>query len=195
MSNEINTELVKRLTHIWLSAKTDSPLEHKNAVCVSTIDLNGFPQSRFVDLKDINNIGFIFCTSYLSEKGRHLSLNPNVSLTAWWDHIGYQIRVVGKAEKISTELADKYWQKRNYEAQIATTCFEQSKLWDKPISVDEHFNHAVGSSSGPIARPDTWGGFVVVPDVIEILTFKTNRVHLTEQYSADSLWAAQQLQP
>lgn len=104
----MDEQLVSKLNQIWDEAKVNSPLNQKSAVCVSTIDSAGFPQSRFVDLKEIGPSGFTFCTSYNSEKGNHLSNNPKISLLAGWDHIGYQIRVIGSAVRISSELADNF---------------------------------------------------------------------------------------
>ena len=105
----MDDQLISKLSQIWKQARVDSPLSQKSAVCISTIDSAGFPQSRYVDLKEIDASGFTFCTSYNSEKGKQLSVEPKASLLAWWDHIGYQIRVVGNALRISNVLADKYW--------------------------------------------------------------------------------------
>jgi pyridoxamine 5'-phosphate oxidase len=163
---------------------------------VSTIDSAGFPQSRFVDLKEIDQFGFTFCTSYNSEKGNHLSKNPKVSLLAWWDHVGYQIRVIGKAVTISNELADKFWFTRSKEAHVATSCFKQSEVWNSSVSMENHYSSALAASPTSIARPSSWGGYSVVPNSIEILKFKANRVHIREQYLRDgSSWNMQLLQP
>ena len=192
----MDEQLTDKIKLIWENAKSHSPLRQKSAVCVSTIDSAGFPQSRFVDLEEVDQRGFTFCTSYNSEKGIHLSQNPKISLLAWWDHIGYQIRVVGKAEAISSELADKFWFTRSKNARVATTCFKQSEVWDPAVSMEEQYSAALAASSKPIARPNSWGGYTVVPDSIEILKFRTNRVHLREQYSRDgSSWNMQLLQP
>lgn len=193
---QMDEQLVNKLNQIWGLAKVDSPLNQKSAVCVSTIDCAGFPQSRFVDLKEIDQSGFTFCTSYNSEKGNHLSNNPKVSLLAWWDHTGYQIRVVGNAVRISEELAERFWLTRSKEAQIATTCFKQSEIWNSEVSIDNHFSSALSASDEFISRPDSWGGYSVAPHTVEILKFKANRVHTREQYSWEgSLWKMRLLQP
>ena len=156
----MDEQLIRRFYSIWETAKVNSPLNQKSAVCVSTIDPSGFPQSRFVDLKDVTAHGFTFCTAYNSQKGLHLAENPKVSLIAWWDHIGYQIRVVGKALRISDELADTYWLTRSKEAQVATTCFKQSEEWEATMSPDEHFDSALATAPPSIKRPPLWGGLL-----------------------------------
>lgn len=193
---QMDEQLVSKLNQIWDEAKVNSPLNQKSAVCVSTIDSAGFPQSRFVDLKEIGPSGFTFCTSYNSEKGNHLSNNPKISLLAWWDHIGYQIRVIGSAVRISSELADKFWLTRSKEAQVATTCFKQSEIWDSEISMENHFSSALTATEESISRPSYWGGYSVAPHAIEVLKFKTNRVHTREQYLwEETSWKMRLLQP
>ena len=133
----MDEQLANKIKKIWENAKTNSPLTQKSAVCVSTIDSAGFPQSRFVDLKEIDQCGFTFCTSYNSEKGNQLSQNPKISLLAWWDHIGYQVRVVGKAVTISNDRADKFWFTRSKEAHVATPCFKQKAHQDIVTSTND----------------------------------------------------------
>jgi len=192
----MDKELVNNIRQIWENAKANSPLNQKSAVSISTIDATGFPQSRFVELKQVDQSGFTFCTSYQSGKGRHLSENPKASLLAWWDHIGYQIRVVGHANRISDELADSFWLTRSSEAQVATRCFEQSEVWHSDTLMENHFCSALASSQNPISRPDYWGGYTIAPHSIEILKFKANRVHTREYYSFENaLWKMQLLQP
>jgi len=192
----MDEQLTDKIKLIWENAKSNSPLKQKSAVCISTIDSAGFPQSRCVDLKEVDQRGFTFCTSYNSEKGNNLSQNPKISLLAWWDHIGYQIRVVGKAVVISNELADKFWFSRSNEARVATTCFRQSEIWDPSVSMEAEYSAALAVSSASIARPNSWGGYTVVPNSIEILQFRDNRVHIREQYLRDgSSWKMQLLQP
>ncbi|QTH63908.1 pyridoxal 5'-phosphate synthase [Psychrosphaera ytuae] len=194
--SRIDEQLVNKISQIWKTAKINSPLNQKSAVCISTIDSLGFPQARFVDLKEIGPTGFTFCTSYNSDKGKHLLKNPNVSLVAWWDHIGYQIRVVGTAAPISTKVADKYWLTRSKEAQVATNCFKQSETWSSQASMESHFSKALTESEKSISRPNSWGGFTIEPHSIEILKFKPNRVHAREKYFLEhQSWKMQLLQP
>ncbi len=104
-------------------------MQQKNAVCVSTIDEMGFPSGRFVDLKSVNDSGFVFCTYIDSVKGKEILRNPKVAMTVWWDHVGYQVRVVGVAEPIDETEADSYWTSRSRSAQLTTTAFEQVSCW------------------------------------------------------------------
>jgi len=181
----------------WKSALINSPLKQKNAVCISTIDSNGFPSGRFVDLKAVNESGFIFCTYLNSAKGEQLKQNSKIALTLWWDHVGYQVRVLGVAEPVDENEAVTYWKTRNKEAQLTTTAFQQSK----PLKNEEELQSRIECVSkeyinSEVPKPNTWGGYVIKPQIIEFLTFKESRLHLRELYSLkESVWSKSLLQP
>jgi pyridoxamine 5'-phosphate oxidase len=186
-----------KFTDWWKKAKTESPLAYKSAVCVSTIDVDGYPTGRFVDLKSISKDGFIFCTSYGSKKGLDIERNPKISLTFWWEHVGYQVRVNGSAEKITDSEAIQYWESRSHQAHITTLCSEQSKPLDDEASLEEKFNEKIKTNGQKgVPRPETWGGYLTRPNSIEFLTFRENRLHLRELYKLNrDGWELSLLQP
>ena len=110
----------------WQEALSDSSLNQKSAVCISTIDENGFPSGRFVELKEVSDEGFVFCSYLDFAKGKQISHNPKSAMTFWWDHVGYQVRVIGHAEEITEVEAGRFWETRTRSAQLTTTAFEQS---------------------------------------------------------------------
>jgi pyridoxamine 5'-phosphate oxidase len=187
-----------KLRDWWQQAITNSPLKQKSAVCISTIDKQGFPAARFVDLKDITSTGLVFCSYLDSAKGAHIDHNNKVALTAWWEHLGKQIRVVGKASRISDRDANQYWQSRSRAAQITTLSCKQSE----PIADLDDLHAQVKTNTEKlehqpnIPRPDNWGGYLVEPISIEFLTFKDDRLHIREVFSLEgSNWQKQLLQP
>jgi len=182
---------------IWQKALENSTLIQKSAACISTIDADGFPQSRYVDLKSADNNGFIFCTYLDSNKGHEIQHNPKVSLTIWWDHIGKQIRVVGEAEQISEQSATEFWHTRSRDAQLTTTSFNQSQALSCESELDTRFELIKQKMQGhEIPKPDNWGGYVIIPLSIEFLTFKESRLHLRELYqSKNEQWQKSLLQP
>lgn len=180
----------------WSQARNRSPLNQKSPICISTIDETGFPQGRFVDLKSVTEDGFIFCSDYNSAKGKHISLNSKVALTAWWDHVGYQVRVVGIANKISQELAQKFWETRSIDAQISTCAFEQSNELRPDIELESIFGEFKRKCHKPLRKPSSWGGYIVAPISVEFLQFKENRLHLRDFYQlVDKSWLNSRLQP
>ena len=181
----------------WQAALKDSPLTQKSAVCVSTIDTDGFPSGRFVDLKAADSQGFTFCTYLDSQKGRDLAKNPRVALTAWWDHIGYQVRVVGQASPIDEAKAQVYWQARCRDAQLTTHAFAQSRPLDSQAELKKRFEAVTAKYRNKAPeKPQNWGGYCIAPKTIEFLTVKETRLHLREKYlRLERGWQLQLLQP
>ena len=181
----------------WQEALVDSPLQQKSAVCISTIDENGFPAGRFVDLKSIGESGFVFCTYFDSVKSKHIERNHKTAMTAWWDHVGYQVRVVGTADVITAAEADRFWETRNRSAQLTTTAFEQSQPMASEIELTARLKEASARLAGQqVPRPENWGGYCIKPVSIEFLTFRESRLHLRELFeNKDSGWIKQLLQP
>lgn len=181
----------------WRGALLNSPLKQKNAVCISTIDSNGYPSGRFVDLKAVNELGFTFCTYLNSAKGQHINENSKVALTLWWDHVGYQVRVLGVAQPIGEGEAVTYWKTRSKEAQLTTTAFEQSE----PLANEAELQTRIESISeqyinSDVPKPSAWGGYCIKPHSIEFLTFRESRLHLRELYTlSESVWSRSLLQP
>jgi len=182
----------------WVKAKENSSLSQNNAVCLSTINKNGFPSGRFVELKGINDRCFIFCTSLESKKAQEISINPNVALTFWWDHVGLQVRIIGTAIVISDSASEIHWQNRSREAQITSVCSRQSKVTVGIEKLKDKINHFKNdlTKKSIIPKPANWGCFKVQPIQIEFLTFNKNRLHIRELYELkDETWRTALLQP
>lgn len=182
----------------WKSALNQSPLKHKSAVCVSTIDRDGFPSGRFVDLKSVDEEGFMFCTDLDSQKGQQILTNSKVALTLWWDHVGYQVRIQGFAESVPEDEAEKHWRARGRSAQLTTSCCKQSQVLESDDSLQKQLAEEELRYQGvDVPKPANWGGFRVRPESIEFLTFRETRLHKRELFCKEdgSTWQSTLLQP
>lgn len=188
---------IEKFNSWWKEALSNSPLDQKSAVCISTIDEKGFPTGRFVDLKQVDERGFIFCTAFDSAKGKQIKRNPNTAITIWWDHVGYQVRVVGLAEVIEQTEASAFWETRNRGAKLTTTAFQQSQPLHTEIELAERLDKATEQFTGQqIPKPENWGGYCVKPLSIEFLTFQKSRLHLREFFEKrNGVWMKRFLQP
>lgn len=188
---------IEKFNSWWKEALSNSPLDQKSAVCISTIDEKGFPTGRFVDLKQVDERGFIFCTAFDSAKGKQIKRNPNTAITIWWDHVGYQVRVVGLAAVIEQTEANAFWETRNRSARLTTTAFQQSQPLHSEIELAERLDKATQEFAGQqIPKPENWGGYCVKPLSIEFLTFQKSRLHLREFFEKrNEVWVKRLLQP
>ena len=175
----------------------NSRLTHKQAVCVSTINKDGFPNGRFVELKEANNRGFSFCTFLDSTKGTEIAQNPKIAMTIWWDHVGFQVRIMGYAKALPETEATKFWQMRSRDAQIASLSSKQSQELKNETQLFEQVKVLNKTYLDcPIPKPENWGGYIVEPNQIEFLQFKENRLHIREVYTLKKKdWIKTYLQP
>lgn len=176
------------------SEGTDEP----NAMTVSTIGADGFPKSRVVLLKKYTHEGFIFYTNYTSEKGRAIALNPNICISFFWPNMERQVIIKGRAEKISKNLSDGYFESRPRGSRLAAIVSEQSAVIASREVLEEKLKaleRAYGNKE--VARPDFWGGYIVKPVSIEFWQGRPNRLHDRIRYRLqdDLDWKIERLAP
>ena len=110
----------------WMAEAIKAEALEPNAMCLSTLCEDGFPNARIVLLKDLDD-GFVFFTNYQSRKGIELENYPKASLTFFWPEIERQVRVIGNVTKISTEQSDAYFLSRPYSSQLGAWASPQSQ--------------------------------------------------------------------
>ena len=167
------------------------------ACCLSSIGLDGYPNARFVSLKDVVEDGFIITGTLTSRKGIEIKNCNKAALTFWWTKTERQVRVQGNATDISGQLADKYFAERSRDSQIVSLVSEQGQEIDsfenlikKYETVEEDF------SNKPLQRPENWGGYLIEPIRVEFLEFKPTRFHDRKLYElVNGQWIVKQIQP
>lgn len=182
----------------WFNFAIKESVLEPNAMTLATADENGFPSARIVLLKDYNEKGFVFFTNYNSKKGTHLSKNPNAALVFWWGKLARQIRVEGKVEKISEEESKEYFHSRPIGSQIGAIISNQSKVIPNYNFLEEKFEEAkVQLKDTNIEKPEYWGGYRIVPRMLEFWQGSENRLHHRLRFSKtnDNDWRIERLAP
>ena len=168
------------------------PENETNAMTISTIGLDRFPKNRVVLLKKFTYEGFIFYTNYNSEKGKAINSNPNVCLSFFWSGAEQQIIIKGKAEKISENLSDGYFESRPRGSQLGALISQQSEVLENREELDNKLKELEKEFEGKeIPRPHYWGGYIVKPTEIEFWQGRPNRLSLQKDYS----WTIHRLSP
>lgn len=182
----------------FIEVDTHFNIDEANAMTISTIGLDGYPKSRVVLLKKYTYEGFIFYTNYESEKGKAIKSNPNVCLSFFWHSAERQVIIKGKAEKISGNLSDGYFETRPRGSQLGAIVSNQSEPIANRNILDEKLKILEKKYEGrEIKRPQFWGGYIVRPIEIEFWQGRPNRLHdrIRYKFQEDYNWKIERLCP
>lgn len=182
----------------WMKEAIHAKLPEPNAMTLSTISEDGFPQSRVVLLKDVSEGKLIFYTNYQSKKGMEITSNPKVSLNFLWKELERQVRIVGTAKKVGEKISDTYFASRPRGSQIGAWVSPQSRSLASRKELDNAlavYNKKFENVSN-IPRPSHWGGFEVDPLTVEFWQGRTSRLHDRILYSlVGGNWQTERLAP
>jgi pyridoxamine 5'-phosphate oxidase len=181
----------------WLDEARRARIPNYEAMALATAALGGKTSVRFVLLKRIDERGFVFFTDARSCKGRQLRANPRASLAFYWQAKGRQVRVEGRVEEVAAAEADAYWRTRPRQSQLAASASRQSaRLRSREELLALLAQVAAKSRGREVARPSSWTGFRVRPDVIEFWTHREHRLHHRKIYFRHGRgWSSYLLQP
>jgi pyridoxamine 5'-phosphate oxidase len=161
----------------WMEEAIQAEALEVNAMCLSTISKDGFPNSRIVLLKELDQ-GFVFFTNYESSKGKELAASPKASLNFFWPEIERQVRVVGTIEKISEKESDTYFLSRPFSSQIGAWASPQSQeISDRTVIEGAQKRLEEDFKVNSIQRPPHWGGYRLIPHRIEFWQGRPSRLH------------------
>lgn len=161
----------------WFDESIHSQALEVNAMTLSTLGKDGYPNGRVVLLKGVD-VGFTFFTNYESEKGKDIENLSKGSLTFFWPELERQVRVKGDISKISAAESDDYFFSRPYGSQLGAWTSPQSEviqsrevLNKRQSAIEQRFK------SQPMQRPDNWGGYRLLPNKIEFWQGRASRLH------------------
>jgi len=183
----------------WFEEAQRADLVEPNAMALATVSPDQRPSCRIVLLKEVNSLGFVFYTSYLSRKGSELQANPACALTFLWAELERQVRVEGKAQPVTRQQTEEYFRRRPKGSRLGALASAQSAVVADRRVLDDRL-HQIESqyrNSEEIPVPDYWGGYCVVPDRIEFWQGRPNRLHDRLVYSrlANGSWNIERLSP
>jgi pyridoxamine 5'-phosphate oxidase len=182
----------------WYRLAEESGVPQPDAMTLATSTPDGIPSARMVLLKGVDDGGFVFFTNYESRKAHELSENPRAALILYWSAIRRQVRISGRAERLSQPESEEYFRSRPRGSRLAAWASRQSEvIADRSVLEDEYrrLENEYGDADVPL--PPFWGGYRVTPEVVEFWMGRENRLHDRLRYTrqGDGSWAVERLAP
>jgi pyridoxamine 5'-phosphate oxidase len=181
----------------WYGEAQAEGLPLPEACALATASADGRPSVRMVLLKSVDERGFVFATGFESRKGRELAENAGAALLFYWHPLGRQVRVEGRAERVSAEQSDEIFRARPRASRISALASRQSEPLGSRGELEVRVRELERELDGrEIERPESWGGYRVVPDELEFWQHRANRLHVRFRYRRrGDAWEIDQLQP
>lgn len=165
-------------------------------VALATATREGRPSVRYVLVKEIDARGVVFYTSYASRKGRELEANPFAALAFHWWETGVQVRLEGPIERVSAAESDAYFASRPRGSRIGAWASPQSAAIPDRAFLEARVREVEARFEDEVPRPDTWGGYRLVPERIELWQDRASRLHDRAFYErVDGRWRCERLAP
>jgi pyridoxamine 5'-phosphate oxidase len=183
--------------HDWFEKVIDADLHEPNAMILATATTDGKPSARTILLKGYDEGGFVFYTNYEGRKARELETNPMCALLFYWGELERQVRIEGRASRLSGAESDAYFAGRPRGSRLGAWASEQSRSVESRSILEERLRALEAEYEGrEIPRPPFWGGYRVEPDTIEFGQGRENRLHDRLVYRrTGGSWKIERLQP
>ena len=181
----------------WWKEAVSSSIDEVNAMTLATVNADGKPSARIVLLKGFDDSGFVFFTNYLSDKGKSISQHPYVSLVFFWKELERQVRIEGSCILVSESESDEYFLSRPLGSRLGAWASPQSTVISSRSMLDQNLDEVTTKyANGIVPRPAHWGGYRVVPEMVEFWQGRPSRLHDRIRYRKDEhQWLIDRLAP
>ena len=194
--SQLDTNPFKQMD-TWLEEAKQAELKDATAMTLATAGNDGMPDARIVLLKQFDEAGFCWYTSYNSPKGLQLDENGQACLLFYWREFDRQVRIQGKIQKLSAAEADEYFHSRPLESRFSAAASEQSQTIDSRAILEAKVEALQNINAESVERPEDWGGYRLNPSTFEFWQGRENRLHDRFHYTLHNTtnWLITRLQP
>ena len=180
----------------WFKEALNAELPEPTAMTLATCDAQSRPSARMVLIKDFDERGFVFFTNYESHKGQDLTANNRAALLFFWPELERQIRIQGRVEKVSAADSEEYYRSRPLASRISAWASPQSQVLPSRTALEARVAAFEAEHGENPPRPAHWGGYRVVPQVMEFWHGRRDRLHDRIQYRLNNaVWKIERLAP
>jgi pyridoxamine 5'-phosphate oxidase len=181
----------------WFEEAQAAGIDLPEAATLATAAAGPRPSARTVLLKGVDERGFLFYTNYESRKGRELAANPRAALVFHWPlEPRRQVTAAGPVERLPSEESEAYFRTRPLGSRLGAWASRQSEVIPGREVLEAAFAEAEARHGDDPPRPAWWGGYVLVPERVELWQNRPNRLHDRFRYSREGPgWRLERLAP
>ena len=122
----------------WLDdAKGYDTIDEPTSMTLATINSDGYPDTRVVLLKDVDDSGFVFYTNLTSTKATQLQQTPKAALNFHWMPLNRQVRIQGSVTPVTNAEADEYFASRPRQSQLGAWASKQSQPVESRLELEK----------------------------------------------------------
>ena len=180
----------------WLDEARAAGVELPEAMTLATATRDGAPSARMVLLKDVADGGLYFFTGYASRKGAELAENPRAALVLYWHPLGRQVRVEGTVAPLPEAESDEYFRSRPPGSRLSAAVSPQSEVIASREELEAAAERLGREAGEDVPRPESWGGYRLMPAVWEFWQHRLDRLHDRFRYRpGEGGWIVERLAP
>jgi len=156
---------------------------------------NNEVNSRYVNLKYVDDSNFIFFTNYNSPKSVEFEEHSQIAALIFWEKINLQIRMKATITKTDINYNNQHFQQRLDEKNALAISSMQSEKISSYDEIIKNFNYSM-TNDDLKSCPSYWGGFSFTPFSFEFWEGHDKRINKRNLYvKVNNDWMHSVLQP
>jgi pyridoxamine 5'-phosphate oxidase len=181
----------------WWDAARATGGRWSDTMVLATVSPDGWPAARAVILRGLDERGFSFFTDTRSAKASELLVEPRAALVFLWSALERQVRVSGRVTRLADDVVGAFFARRPLEANLLARLAPQGEVLTGPEVLAARLREVTAAHrERPLGPPPGWGGFLLVPEQVELWQGQPDGLHDRLRYRREPAgWRLERLAP